>query len=85
MTCSREGHMQIPGLKELETSVGRAAEELSRLKTENAELAALLRAVGKETNDLADLIKALETGQKIDAKTKKKLQQKLKSMTEKLT
>lgn len=77
--------MQIPGLKELEESVGRAAEELGRLKTENAELASLLRAVGKETNDLADLIKSIETGQKIDARTKKKLQQKLKSLTEKLT
>lgn len=77
--------MQIPGLKELETSVGRAAEELSRLRTENAELAERLRAAGKEIDGLAELIGSFESGQKIDSKIKKKLQQKLKALVDKLT
>lgn len=77
--------MQIPGLKELETSVGRAAEELSRLRTENAELTERLRAAGKETDGLAELVTNIENGQEIDSKTKKKLQQKLKALVDKLT
>lgn len=76
--------MQLPGLDELERSVGKAVDELGRLRGENTELSERLRALGKEIDDLAGLLKELGTGQKLDSKTKKRIAQKLKSMAEKL-
>jgi hypothetical protein len=72
--------MQLPGLEELESSVARAIEELRRLKDENAGMSVQLHALGKEIDDLAALIGGIGSGQKVDAKTKKRIGAKLKSM-----
>ena len=72
--------MQIPGLEELESSVARAIEELKRLKAENAGMSERLHALRKEIDDLAALIGGIGSGQKVDAKTKKRMGAKLKSM-----
>jgi FtsZ-binding cell division protein ZapB len=76
--------MQLPGLDELETSVGRAIERLSALKSENARLSERLRALGKEIDGLADQIEAIKSGQKVDSRTKKRLEAKLRSIAGKL-
>jgi len=68
-------------LDELESSVARATEELKRLKAENAGLNERLQALGKEIDDLGALISGIGPGQKVDAKTKKRMGQRLKSMT----
>ena len=74
--------MQLPGLDELESSVGRAIDELKRLRDENAELSERLSALGKEIDDLADLVGGIGSGQKVDSRTKKRMGSKLKSMAE---
>ena len=76
--------MQLPGLDELETSVVRAVEKLASLRGENARLAESLRALGKEIDGLADQIGAIKSGQKMDARTKKRLEAKLRSLVDKL-
>ena len=76
--------MQLPGLDELEVTVAKAVEELERLRAENAELNGRLRALGKEMDDLGTLIAGIGSGQKVDAKTRKRMGQKLKSMVDKL-
>jgi len=77
--------MQLPGLDELEGSVTRAVETVSRLRTENTVLKEELRALGKELEDLADQIKAIGSGQKVDSRKKKRLEQRLRSIVSKLT
>ena len=74
--------MQLPGLDELESSVARATEELRRLKAENSSLSERLQALGKEIDDLAVLMDEIGSGQKVDAKTKKRMGQRLKAMSE---
>jgi uncharacterized coiled-coil DUF342 family protein len=76
--------MQLPGLDELETSVARAVDKMATLRGENARLAESLRELGKEIDGLADSIKAIKSGQKVDARTKKRLEAKLRSLVEKL-
>ena len=76
--------MQLPGLDELEVTVAKAVEDLERLRAENAELNGRLRALGKEMDDLGTLIAGIGSGQKVDAKTRKRMGQKLKSMVDKL-
>jgi len=76
--------MQLPGLDELEGSVGRAVDELKRLKAENAELSDRLRALGKEIDELGTLVEGIGSGQKVDSKTKKRMGSRLKSMADKV-
>jgi len=76
--------MQLPGLDELEASVGRAIERLGALKVENARLSESLRALGKEIDGLADQIEAIKSGQKVDSRTKKRLEARLRTIAEKL-
>lgn len=77
--------MQLPGLDELEASVARAVEELSAREVENARLRQRLRALGKEIDELADQVKGIESGQKVDSRTKKRLEARLRSIAEKLS
>jgi chromosome segregation ATPase len=76
--------MQLPGLEELETTVARAAEEIGGLRREKRRLADLLRAVGKEMDSLAGQIRGLESGQKLDARKRKRIEDRLQSIIEKL-
>jgi len=76
--------MQLPGLEELETTVARAAEEIGTLRREKRRLADLLRAVGKEMDSLAGQIHGLESGQKLDARKRKRIEDRLQSIIEKL-
>ena len=76
--------MQLPGLDELESSVARAVEELRRLRAENTELSERLRALGKEIDELGDLIGGVGSGQKLDSKMKKRMGARLKSMAGKI-
>jgi uncharacterized coiled-coil DUF342 family protein len=76
--------MQLPGLDELEASVAKAVEEIGHLRTENSALAERLRALGKEIDDLATQLKGLGSGQKVDSRKKKRIEQKLKAIVEKL-
>jgi len=76
--------MQLPGLDELEASVGRAIERLGALKVENARLSESLRALGKEIDGLADQIEAIKSGQKVDSRTMKRLEARLRTIAEKL-
>ncbi len=77
--------MQLPGLDELEESVGRAVDELSRLKTENVELSERLRAFGKELDDLAGQIRKVVSGEKVDSRTRKRIEARLESIVGKMT
>ncbi len=77
--------MQLPGLDELEESVGRAVDELSRLKTENVELSERLRALGKELDDLAGQIRKVVSGEKVDSRTRKRIEARLESIVGKMT
>jgi hypothetical protein len=74
--------MQLPGLDELESSVARAIEELIRLKAENAEFRGRLQALGKDVDDLGTLIGGMGSGQTVDAKMKKRIGSRLKSMAD---
>jgi len=76
--------MQLPGLEELEATVARAAETLGRLRSENRRLENLLRAVGKEMDALAGQLSGLESGQKLDARKRKRLEDRVASIIEKL-
>jgi hypothetical protein len=76
--------MRIPGLEELESSVAKAIDELRRLRAENAEKGERLEALGKEIDDLGDLIGGIGSGQKIDSKLKKRMGARLKSMAGKV-
>jgi uncharacterized coiled-coil DUF342 family protein len=77
--------MQLPGLDELEASVARAVEELSTRGADNARLRERLRVLGKEIDELADQIKGIGSGQKVDSKTKKRLEARLRSIVDKLS
>jgi regulator of replication initiation timing len=74
--------MQLPGLDELESSVARAIEELIRLKAENAQLRGRLQVLGKDVDDLGALIGGIGSGENVDAKTKKRMGSRLKSMAD---
>jgi FtsZ-binding cell division protein ZapB len=76
--------MQLPGLEKLEASVARAAEKLGALNAENAELRERLRALGKEIDSLATQIGEIGSGQKVDLKARKRLEQKLRAILDKL-
>jgi len=76
--------MQLPGLDELEASVAKAVERLDALRSENAALRDRLRAIGKEMDDLAALIRGLGSGQKLDSRTRRRLEQKLRTIADKL-
>ncbi len=76
--------MQLPGLEELEATVARAAETIGSLRKENRRLADLLRAVGKEMDALAGQLNGLEPGQKLDARKRKRLEDRVRSVIEKL-
>jgi len=76
--------MQVPGLDELEEAVARAVDELRRLRTESAELRGLLRDVGKEMDDLAGRVKSIESGRKLDARTAKKIKERVDSIIRRL-
>ncbi|MBD3368076.1 MAG: cell division protein ZapB [Candidatus Eisenbacteria bacterium] len=76
--------MQLPGLEELETTVAKAAEEIGGLRSENRRLADLLRAVGKEMDALAGQLSGLEAGRKLDARKRKRIEDRVKSIIEKL-
>jgi len=76
--------MQLPGLDELEGSVAKAIERLAALRAENARLSESLRALGKEIDGLADQIESIKSGQKVDSRTKKRLEAKLRSIAGKL-
>ena len=76
--------MQLPGLDELESSVARAMDELKRLKAENAVLNERLQALGKEIDGLGTLMDGIGSGQKVDSKTKKRLDARLKSMADRV-
>lgn len=71
-------------MDELEASVGRAVDELKRLRAENAELCERLQALGKEIDELGALIAGVGAGQKVDSKTKKRMGARLKSMAERV-
>ena len=77
--------MQLPGLDELEASVGKAIEELERLGAENAELGERLRAIGKEIDGLAAEIRGIGSAGKVESKKKKQIEQRLKVIARKLT
>lgn len=74
--------MQLPGLNELESSVARAVEELMRLKAENADYSGRLQALGKDVDELGALIGGMGSGAKVDAKMKKRIGSRLKSMAD---
>ena len=76
--------MQLPGLDELESSVAKAMDELKRLKAENAVLNERLQALGKEIDNLGTLVDGIGSGSKVDAKTKKRLDARLKSMADRV-
>jgi FtsZ-binding cell division protein ZapB len=76
--------MQLPGLDELESAVSRAVEEIGRLKTENAELKERLRALGKEIDELGTQLRGVGSGQKLDSRKRKRIEQRLKSIAAKL-
>ena len=76
--------MQLPGLDELEASVAKAVERLTALRQENARLSESLRALGKEIDGLADQIRAIKSGQKVDARARKRLEASLRSIAGKL-
>ncbi|MBM3307087.1 MAG: hypothetical protein FJY74_02020 [Candidatus Eisenbacteria bacterium] len=76
--------MQVPGMEALEASIARAVGELARLRAENAELRERLRALGKEFEDLAGHMKSVWSGEKIDARQRKRIEQKMRSIGEKL-
>lgn len=76
--------MQLPGLDELEALVKRAVDEIGRLKGENVELAARLRGLGKEIDDLAAQFEGVVSGQKIDSRKRKRIEKRLESIVEKL-
>ena len=76
--------MQLPGLTELEASVAKAVEEIRRLRAENAQCDGRFRAIGKELDDLADQIQAIGSGQKVDSRKRKRIEQKLRSIVGKL-
>ena len=76
--------MQPPGLTELEASVAKAVEEIRRLRTENSQFDERFRAIGKELDDLADQIQAIGSGQKVDSRKRKRIEQKLRSIVGKL-
>ncbi len=76
--------MQLPGLDELEALVKRAVDEIGRLKGENVELAARLRGLGKEIDDLAAQFEGVASGQKIDSRKRKRIEKRLESIVEKL-
>ena len=69
-------------MDELESSVARAIEELIRLKAENAQLRGRLQVLGKDVDDLGALIGGIGSGEKVDAKTKKRMGSRLKSMAD---
>ena len=77
--------MQLPGLDELEASVGKAVEALDRLGAENAELRERLRAIGKEIDGLAAEIRGIGSAGKVESRNKKQIEQRLKSIAGKLT
>ena len=76
--------MQVPGMDELEAAVSRAVSELGRLRTENGELRERLRALGNEFEDLACQMQSVWSGEKMDARQRKRIEQKLRSIGEKL-
>lgn len=76
--------MQVPGMDELEASIARAVGEIGRLQAENAEFRQRLRALGKEFEDLAGCMKNVWSGEKVDARQRKRIEQKLKSIGERL-
>jgi len=76
--------MQVPGMEALEASIARAVGELARLRAENAELRERLGALGKEFEDLAGHMKSVWSGEKIDARQRKRIEQKMRSIGEKL-
>lgn len=76
--------MHVPGLEELEEAVARAVEELRRLRSENAELRGLVRDIGKEMDDLAGRVGTIESGKKLDAKTTKKIKERVDSIMRRL-
>jgi hypothetical protein len=76
--------MQVPGMDELEASIARAMGEIGRLKAENADFRQRLRALGKEFEDLTGHMKSVWSGEKVDARQRKRIEQKLKSIGEKL-
>jgi FtsZ-binding cell division protein ZapB len=76
--------MQLPGLDELESAVTRAVEEIGRLKTENAELREKLRVLGKEIDELGTQLAGVGSGQKLDSRKRKRIEQRLKSIAAKL-
>ncbi|MBD3348479.1 MAG: cell division protein ZapB [Candidatus Eisenbacteria bacterium] len=76
--------MQLPGLEELEGSVAKAVERLAALKEENARLSQSVRALGKEIDGLADQIESIKSGQKVDSRTKKRLEARLRKIAERL-
>ena len=76
--------MQLPGLDELESQVSRIIERLGALRAENAQLRTRLRAIGKEIDGLADQIREIGSGRKTDSRARKRLEQKLRSIVEKL-
>ena len=78
-------HMQLPGLDELEALVSRAVEAMGALRTENAELKARIRALGKEFDDLTQQLDAVVSGQKVDSRKRKRIEKRLQSISEKLT
>jgi FtsZ-binding cell division protein ZapB len=76
--------MQLPGLDRLEASVARAVEKLGATQAENAELKERLLALGKEIDSLAAQVGEIGSGQKVDLKARKRLEQKLKTILDKL-
>lgn len=71
-------------MDELETSVSRAIEKLAAMRAEKARLVETLRALGKEIDGLAGQIEAITSGQKVDPRTKKRLEARLRTIAEKL-
>jgi FtsZ-binding cell division protein ZapB len=76
--------MQLPGLDRLEASVARAVEKLGAAQAENAELRERLRALGKEIGSLATQVGEIGSGQKVDARARKRLEQRLKAILDRL-
>lgn len=77
--------MQLPGLDELEASVARAVEALSAREADNVRLTERLRVLGKEIDELADQVKGIGSGQKVDSRTRKRLEARLRSIVDKLS
>lgn len=76
--------MLVPGLDELEMSIGRAVDALARLREENSELKAGMAALGKELDNLAAQMESVGAGQKMDSRKKKRIEQKLRSIADRL-